>query len=85
MSTLLSANEIRLAYSYQNLLDGVTLAVASGEKVGLVGRNGCGKTSLLKILTGESQADSGEISLRRGIRTGYLPQEFELDPELSVH
>ena len=85
MSTLLSANEIRLAYSYQNLLDGVTLAVAAGEKVGLVGRNGCGKTSLLKILTGESKADSGEISLRRGIRTGYLPQEFELDPELSVH
>ncbi len=85
MSTLLSANEIRLAYSYQNLLDGVTLAVAAGEKVGLVGRNGCGKTSLLKILTGESKADSGELSLRRGIRTGYLPQEFELDPVLSVH
>jgi len=85
VSTLLSANEIRLAYSYQKLLDGVTLAVASGEKVGLVGRNGCGKTSLLKILTGESQPDSGDISLRRGIRTGYLPQEFELDPELSVH
>ncbi len=85
MSTLLSANEIRLAYSYQNLLDGVTLAVAAGEKVGLVGRNGCGKTSLLKILTNESQADSGDIALRKGIRTGYLPQEFELDPELSVH
>jgi len=85
VSTLLSANEIRLAYSYQNLLDGVTLAVAAGEKVGLVGRNGCGKTSLLKILTGESQPDSGDISLRRDIRTGYLPQEFELDPELSVH
>ncbi|MEP2776106.1 MAG: ABC-F family ATP-binding cassette domain-containing protein [Luteolibacter sp.] len=85
MSTLLSANEIRLAYSYQNLLDGVTLAVAAGEKVGLVGRNGCGKTSLLKILTGESQPDSGDIALRKGIRTGYLPQEFELDPELSVH
>jgi ATP-binding cassette subfamily F protein uup len=85
VSTLLSANEIRLAYSYQNLLDGVTLAVAAGEKVGLVGRNGCGKTSLLKILTGESQPDSGDISLRRSIRTGYLPQEFELDPELSVH
>jgi ATP-binding cassette subfamily F protein uup len=85
VSTLLSANEIRLSYSYQNLLDGVTLAVASGEKVGLVGRNGCGKTSLLKILTGEQKADSGDLSLRRGIRTGYLPQEFELDPELSVH
>ena len=59
MSALLSANEIRLAYGHQTLLDGVTLAVKAGEKVGLVGRNGCGKTSLLKILTGENQADSG--------------------------
>ncbi len=85
MSALLSANEIRLAYSYQTLLDGVTLAVSAGEKVGLVGRNGCGKTSLLKILTGSQSADSGEISIRRGLRIGYLPQEFELDLELSVH
>ena len=84
MSTLLSANEIRL-YGYQNLLDGVTLAVSSGEKVGLVGRNGCGKTSLLKILAGENQPDSGEVSTRRTLRIGYLPQELELDPEISVH
>lgn len=82
---LLSANEIRLSYGYQTLLDGVTLAVSPGEKVGLVGRNGCGKTSLLKILTGDQQPDSGEISLRRAIRVGYLPQEFELDPARSVH
>jgi ABC transport system ATP-binding/permease protein len=82
--SLLSANEIRLSYGYQTLLDGVTLAVSAGEKVGLVGRNGCGKTSLLKILTGQQKADSGDISLRRAIRVGYLPQEFELDPTLSV-
>jgi ATP-binding cassette subfamily F protein uup len=85
VSALLSANEIRLSYGYQTLLDGVTLAVSAGEKVGLVGRNGCGKTSLLKILTGTNAADSGEISVRRALRVGYLPQEFELDPELSVH
>ena len=84
MSTLLSANEIRLSYGYQTLLDGVTLAIAAGEKVGMVGRNGCGKTSLLKILSGVCAADSGEIALRRALRVGYLPQEFELDPELSV-
>lgn len=83
--TLLSANEIRLAYGHQTLLDGVTLAVAAGEKVGLVGRNGCGKTSLLKILANENQADSGDISARRELRIGYLPQEFELSQELSVY
>lgn len=84
MSALLSANEIRLSYGYQNLLDGVTLAVAAGEKVGLVGRNGCGKSSLLKILTRQQQADSGEISVRRSLRVGYLPQDFEMDGALTV-
>lgn len=81
---LLSANELTLTYGYQSLLQGVTLAVAPGEKVGLVGRNGCGKTSLLKILAGTQQPDGGEISLRRGLRTGYLPQEFELDAGQTV-
>ncbi len=84
MSALLSANEIRLSYGYQNLLDGVTLAVAAGEKIGMVGRNGCGKTSLLKILSGVQKPDAGEIAVRRALRIGYLPQEFELDGELSV-
>ena len=83
--TLFSANELRLAYGHQTLLDGVTVAISAGEKVGLVGRNGCGKTSLLKILANENQADSGETSARRGLRIGYLPQEFELDPALSVY
>ena len=83
--TLFSANDLRLAYGHQTLLDGVTLAISAGEKVGLVGRNGCGKTSLLKILANENQADSGETSARRGLRIGYLPQEFELDPALSVY
>ena len=84
MSALLSATEIRLTYGYQMLLDGVTLAISAGEKIGMVGRNGCGKTSLLKILTGGLAADSGDIALRRSLRIGYLPQEFELDAALSV-
>jgi len=81
---LLSANELKLSYGSQHLLDGVTLAVAAGEKVGMVGRNGCGKTSLLKILSGEHAPDAGELSIRRGLRVGYLPQEFELDGAKTV-
>lgn len=81
---LLSANELSLSYGSQKLLTAVTLAVAPGEKVGLVGRNGCGKTSLLKILSGEQAADSGDLSTRRGLRVGYLPQEFELDGTMTV-
>jgi ATP-binding cassette subfamily F protein uup len=84
VASLLSANELRLAFGHAPLLDGVTLSVLPGEKVGLVGRNGCGKTSLFRILAGEATADAGEISRRRGLRIGYLPQEFELDGERTV-
>src|ERR1051325_5535226 len=81
---LLSANELTLAFGHQQLLDGVTLAVAAGEKIGLVGRNGSGKTTLLKILAGDMTADSGMLSRRRGLRVGYLPQEFELEDRKTV-
>jgi len=82
--TLLSANDLALAYGYQRLLAAVTLTLGEGEKVGLVGRNGSGKTSLLKILAGQLSADAGDLSPRRGLRIGYLPQEFELDPARTV-
>lgn len=82
--TLLSTTELALSYGNQRLLNGVTLAVAPGEKVGLVGRNGCGKTSLLRILVGTERADAGAVSLRRGLRIGYLPQEFELEDDRTV-
>jgi ABC transport system ATP-binding/permease protein len=81
---LLTANELALAYGHQRLLEAVTLSVGSGEKVGLLGRNGCGKTSLLRILAGHQSPDAGEVTRRRGLRIGYLPQEFELDGNLTV-
>src|SRR5215218_1404560 len=83
-SALISANNLALAFGHQRLLEGVTLAVSPGEKVGLVGRNGSGKTSLLKILAGTMSPDDGEISRRRGLRIGYLPQEFELDESKTI-
>src|SRR5512135_3094749 len=82
--TLLSANDLALAYGYQRLLESVTVTLGEGEKVGLVGRNGCGKTSLLRILAGHQQPDGGEVARRRGLRIGYLPQEFELDESKTV-
>ena len=82
---LLSANDLVLVYDHLRLLDGVTVAITSGEKVGLVGRNGCGKTSLFKILANQSQPDDGDVSRRKGLRVGYLPQEFELDETTTVH
>src|ERR1044072_8934646 len=81
---LLSVNELSLAFGHQQLLAGVTLAIAAGEKVGLVGRNGSGKTTLLRILSGDMIPDGGKISRRRSLRVGYLPQEFELDGSKTV-
>src|SRR5437899_308219 len=81
---LLAANDLALAYGHQRLLEQVTLSVARGKKLGLVGRNGCGKTSVLRILAGHQSADAGEVTRQRGLRIGYLPQEFELDDKLTV-
>ena len=81
---LLSATDLVLAFDYLRLLDGVTVAISAGEKVGLVGRNGCGKTSLLKILANQTKPDGGDLSRRKGLRIGYLPQEFELDESSTV-
>src|SRR5438477_9907939 len=81
---LLTANDLALAYGHQRLLEAVTLSVAPGEKVGLLGRNGSGKTSLLRLLAGHQRADAGEVARRRGLRIGYLPQEFELEGNLTV-
>ena len=82
--SFLSCKDLTLSFGPQRLLEGVTFSIAPGEKVGLVGRNGCGKTTLLKLLNGLIPAESGEISRRRGLRIGYLPQDFELDGTKTV-
>jgi len=80
-----SASELQIAFGAKPLLQGGTIAILEGERVGLVGRNGCGKSTFLKIAAGVIAPDSGTVTTRRGLLTGYLPQEFELEPDLSVH
>jgi ATP-binding cassette subfamily F protein uup len=81
---LISGKDLALAFGLRRVLDGATIAVSEGEKVGLVGRNGAGKTSLLRLLSDVEKPDSGEISRRRQLRAGYLPQEFALDEAATV-
>ena len=80
-----SASELQIAFGAKPLLQGGTIAILEGERVGLVGRNGCGKSTFLKIAAGVIAPDSGTVTTRRGLLTGYLPQEFELEQDLSVH
>ena len=80
-----SASDLQIAFGAKPLLQGGTVAILEGERVGLVGRNGCGKSTFLKIAAGVISPDSGTVTTRRGLLTGYLPQDFELEEELTVH
>src|SRR5438105_1963172 len=84
-TALISTNEIVVDFGHHLLLDHASLAIHESERVGLVGRNGSGKTTFLKILAGEFEPDSGEIIRRRDLVTSYLPQSFTLDESASVH
>ncbi len=85
MSTILNATDLTVRYGERAILDRATLAIDEGDRLGLVGRNGCGKTTFLKILTGLQSPDSGELTRRRDLVVSYLPQDFALDPTLDVH
>lgn len=84
MSTLISASEITVRYGDRAVLDGTTLGIQEGERLGLVGRNGAGKTTFLRILAGLQAPDIGEVSRQRGLVVSYLPQDFMLDATKSV-
>lgn len=66
------------------LLSGISFTVEERKRVGLIARNGKGKSTLLKIVAGEEPADEGKITLRNGVRVGYLEQEPDFDGNLTV-
>ncbi len=72
---ILSVQHVTKSFGGNTVLKDVSLTLQNRERIGLVGVNGCGKTTLLKILAGESQADSGVISMARQLRVGYLAQQ----------
>ncbi len=84
MSTIITATEISVRYGNRAVLDGATLAINEGDRIGLVGRNGAGKTTYLRILAGLQSPDAGDVSRRRELIVSYLPQDFMLDPAKSV-
>ncbi|MEI7534662.1 MAG: ABC-F family ATP-binding cassette domain-containing protein [Verrucomicrobiae bacterium] len=85
MSTLISASEVTVRYGNRTILDAATLGIQEGDRIGLVGRNGCGKTTFLKILAGLQAPDSGEVRRQRDLVVSYLPQDFMLDATKNVY
>ncbi|MFN3751156.1 MAG: ATP-binding cassette domain-containing protein [Thiobacillus sp.] len=81
---LLTFDRLELAYGHHPLLDGASLVIEAGERIGLIGRNGAGKSSLLKIIAGDSQPDAGEVWRAPGLRLACVPQEPQFEPGHSV-
>lgn len=81
---ILAAENISKAYTLKTLLDGATLYVEDGDKMGVIGVNGTGKSTLLKVLAGLEEPDAGSVSRGRNVRVGYLPQNPEFRPGATV-
>lgn len=81
---LLSAENISKSYGEKKLLSGVNLGLNEGDKIGLIGLNGTGKSTLLKIIAGVEVADVGEIIRGTSVKIEYLPQNPVFDPEATV-
>ena len=84
MAHLLGAEALYLRYPTQVVFDGVTVGVNEGDRIGIVGRNGEGKSSLLGMLTGQITPDSGRVTRRGGLQVAALDQADTLDPAASV-
>ncbi|MDX6258446.1 MAG: transport system ATP-binding/permease protein [Kribbellaceae bacterium] len=81
---LVNLEAVSKGFGTRTLLDGVTLGIGRGERIGVVGRNGDGKSTLLRLLAREETADAGRVTHNRDLRLGFLGQVDSLDPELTV-
>ena len=84
MAPLLGGETLRLTFPTRRVLDGVSLGMADGDRVGVVGRNGDGKSTLLRVLARRIEPDDGRVTWRRDLRLGFLDQADRLDPDLTV-
>lgn len=81
---LITLNQVYLAFGHDPLLDHADLSILTNERIGLIGRNGTGKSSLLKLLDGRLEPDDGSIARLSGLRVETVEQEPQMDPALTV-
>ena len=83
--TIFSGKDLSYHIGKQVLLDNAALSIFEGERIALVGRNGCGKSTFMKILTGREKVTQGMLAFARDLRVSYLPQEFSIDEDKTVY
>ena len=81
---VISLSSAQLAFGHVALLDHADFSLETGERVGLIGRNGTGKSSLLKIISGRSKLDDGLLVMQQNVKIAYVEQEPVFDPEMTV-
>jgi ATP-binding cassette subfamily F protein uup len=81
---VISLSSAQLAFGHVALLDHADFSIETGERVGLIGRNGTGKSSLLKIISGRSKLDDGLLVMQQGLKIAYVEQEPVFDPGMTV-
>lgn len=84
MASYLQIEDLTKSYGDRMLFDGVTFGVEEGDKIGIVAKNGTGKSTLLSIIAGREDADSGRVVWRNGLRVGYLEQKPDFDGNPTV-
>ena len=84
MAHLLGGESLHLEFPTRTIFEGVTVGLNEGDRIGIVGRNGDGKSTLMKILAGRLEPDSGRVTVRGGTRIGYLDQSDVLDDDHTV-
>jgi ATP-binding cassette subfamily F protein 3 len=82
---LFRLSEVHKSYGSQDVLRGASLQINPGEHVGLVGRNGAGKTTVFRLISGEETPDQGDVVRARGVRLGLLAQHVHFEPGSTVH
>ena len=82
--SVISISNAQLAFGHVALLDNADFSLEAGERIGLIGRNGTGKSSLLKVIAGLAKLDDGLLSFQQGLRIAYVAQEPEFNPQASV-
>ena len=81
---VISLSSAQLAFGHVALLDHAEFSLETSERVGLIGRNGTGKSSLLKVISGKFKLDDGLLVMQQGIKIAYVEQEPQFDPDMSV-